>query len=279
MRHIVYTIGLTLCLIATVGCGSKKGIGSPAGTPVGSNPDLPPVTDPDPNLPTNGGATIALTGVDAEVLSDYVGWTVATPTDINIVGNLKEVGTYSRPAGGVEYAFGGRVSIKFKEGTTSYTDEFTSMPFGSSYNTVTGVAANNTYNRLSSDYPELGGKIGYHGFFEDTRVQRLVAPMPYSPIFGGAIILVIDQTNDAGDGQGPTLANGSVYFKNFLGQYPMGPLPNTHCWFISSGPYDCRSWKSGNSVNTKASIYPDNGYVKLGSFTGLDIKKAFNDEI
>lgn len=279
MRHIVYTICLGLCLITAVGCGGKKGIGSAATAPVGSNPNVPPVTDPNPTTPSSAGATIALENVDAETLSDYVGWTVGLPTDIKIVVNIKRVATFSRPTGGVEHAFGGKVSIKFKEGTTSYTDDFTSLPFASSYNTVTGVEANNTHNRLSADYPELGGKIGYHGFFEDMRVQRLVPPTPYAPIFGGAIILVIDQTNDAGDGQGPTLANGSVYFKNFIGQYPMGPLPNTHCWFISSGPYDCRSWPSGNGVNTKASIYPNNGYVKLGSFTGLDIKKAFNNEI
>src|SRR5690606_27474375 len=94
---------------------------------------------------------------------------------------------------------------------------------------------NHQFNLYTVDYPELGGQAGYHGFFQDRY---------------GAIIIVIDSLNDLGDGQGPTSGNGRIYFKNWEngaipGQWPWGPLSPTSCWFISAGPYDCRTWKNG----------------------------------
>jgi hypothetical protein len=276
MRHMMYILGITLGLISA-GC-SKSNSGSSGSSGFTGNPNVPPVTTPSTSTTNTSSATIALTLSDKSALDQYVGWTTNVPTDTSIAISLSKQGTYAKTGGGYDYSFGGKVTIKFKDGTASYSDDFSSLMIAS-YNTIGSNVENNKYNLLSSDYPGLNGAVGFHGFFEDSRVQRLVPPMPYSPIFGGAVILVIDQTNDSGDGQGPTLASGSIWFKNYLGQYPMGPLPNTNCWFISAGPYDCRAWPAGSGVNTKAAIYPDNGYVKLGSFTGLDIKNAFNNQI
>jgi hypothetical protein len=291
MGRKIYSLLLVLAL-AGAGCGDKGGsIGSPATGGTNYNPSnpggVPPITDPDPGLdPDTGGATVALSITSKTALDQFTGWTTNLPTETKVVVTLNKYATFSKSTGGYDYGFGGYVSVKFKDGSNSYTDTFSSKWLGDGNcgiygdcNTVDNNTQNHKYNLLTTDYPEMRGNVGYHGFFEDTRVPRLVPPTPYQPLFGGAVILVIDSTNDSGDGQGPTSANGSIWFKNYVGNYPMGPLPYTNCWFISSGPYDCRAWKSNGKVNTKASIYPDNGYVKLGSFINLDIKKAFNDQI
>lgn len=103
------------------------------------------------------------------------------------------------------------------------------------------------------------GKDVWHGFFED---------------YLGAIIVVIDGVTDLGDGGNEAKASGSIWFKNF--GYTYAPRPPAWCWFVSLGPYDCRAWKSGNGVNTTQAINPDNGYKKLGTFSDLDLEKAFN---
>ncbi len=51
---------------------------------------------------------------------------------------------------------------------------------------------------------------------------------------------------------------------------------NKKCWFISTGPFDCKTWREGNGVNTFKAVEPDgNCYMKFGEFHGLDIVKAF----
>lgn len=280
MRRVIYILFISLA-VAGSGCGSKK---SGSGSDGGSNytgGNVPPLTNPITN-PTTGGSAVDLV-INKAALDSYVGWTTNAPTNAKIGINLYKIATYAKTGGGFDYSFGGLVSIQFKDGTSNYSDEFRSDSFGDGNcgqygdcNTVSGNGQNHKYNLFSSDYPELGGSVGFHGFFEDTRVQRLA--YGYQQM-GGAVILVIDSTVDLGDGAGPTSANGSIWFKNYFQNTSMGPIPLTHCWFISAGPYDCRSWKSGDGVNTKASMYPNNGYVKLGTFTNLEIKKAFNNEI
>lgn len=287
MGRIFYIL-LTVLAVAGTGCSSKKSGSSGGGQAYDGGSGLPPVTTPDPRLtPDGGGATIDLT-LNKFALDQYVGKTTYLPTDLKVTVNLRKQATFSKAGGGFDYGFGGYVSIKFKDNGTNFTDIFSSLWLSGQANTVGSNSENHKYNLLSSSYPGLEGSMGYHGFFEDTRPQRCQYPPEYAhlciippskPLFGGAVILVIDSMNDLGDGAGPSSANGSVWFKNYVNQYPGGLPQLTSCWFISKGPYDCRSWKSGSGVNTKASIYPDSGYVKLGDFFGLDMKKAFNNEI
>lgn len=286
MRRAIYILFIVLAVAGT-GCGSKKSGGGSTGD-VGVNPGgggtggVPPITDPDPSLnPDVGGATATLTLSSKSALDQYVGWTTNSPSEFKVVVNLKKYATFAKSGGGFDYGFGGYVTIQFKDGSANYSDVFSSMWNGGYpyYNTVRSNEENHKYNLLSSDYPGQNGAMAYHGFFEDARVPRLVPPMYGAPIFGGAVVLVIDSMNDLGDGQGPTSANGSVWFKNYFAQYPMGPLPYTSCWFITAGPYDCRAWPSSNGVNTKAALNPNNGYVRLGRFTNLNLKAAFNNGI
>ncbi len=52
---------------------------------------------------------------------------------------------------------------------------------------------------------------------------------------------------------------------------------NKRCWEFDTGPFDCRTWRSGSGVATFKAINPNgNCYTKMGTFQGLDILKAFN---
>ena len=52
---------------------------------------------------------------------------------------------------------------------------------------------------------------------------------------------------------------------------------NKKCWEFYTGPFDCRTWRSGKGVDTFTAINPNGScYTKLGTFQGLDLLKAFN---
>lgn len=109
------------------------------------------------------------------------------------------------------------------------------------------------------------GKQVFHGFFED----------PW-----GAIIVVVDEITNFGDGDATNgKAKGSIWFKNFKLNGLAAPQPGKRCWFISLGPYDCRTFiytsKDEGKMDTTFALYPSNGYTKLGSFEKLDLKTAF----
>ncbi len=136
----------------------------------------------------------------------------------------------------------------------------------------------------------------FHGFFQNTSQKS-----------EGALILVIDRitniVDDADDSDGtPKFYGGSVWIMNFrttfrnqnscnnhgqkyVWQYNagIGSLPSLAsrdkpCWDIDSGPYDCRTWRSGRGVDPLRAIEPDdNCYEKLATFEGLDIPEAFDE--
>lgn len=277
---LLTTLVLTGVALIGSGCGNS---GSSSKSGIAGYTGVPPITTPSASTSTTGvGIDLVLSSKAA--LDSYTGWTTNAPSATKVNVNLQKVATFAKAGGGYDYAMGGMITISFNDGTGKYVDTFSSNWQGGSQNMVGSNAENNKYNLLSSDYPGMSGNVGYHGFFEDTRVPRLMPPLYGQVILGGAVIVVIDSTNDTGDGTGPTSANGSVWFKNFYMRGPtlqnpyggMGPHPSTDCWFISAGPYDCRSWVSGTGVNTKQNITPNNGYTQLGTFTGLDMKKAFN---
>ena len=89
-------------------------------------------------------------------------------------------------------------------------------------------------------------------------------------------MLVIDDSIGLGDGGLPSEVSGSIWFKNFLPTYAQQSAEK--CWFIRTGPFDCRTFYSGGdaSVDTTSGLYPADGYRRLGKFTGLKVKEAFN---
>ena len=114
----------------------------------------------------------------------------------------------------------------------------------------------------------------YKGFFQDAY---------------GAVVIVIDKTLNLGDGTPAQYVGGSVWFQNFGdGQYGESTCQSGDprygtcysqqkmCWEITYGPYDCTTFRSGNSIVMNSSLYPTNhgetrtkSYQKLGDFSGM----------
>lgn len=234
---------LLLALGMTVSCAKESKVASqtPMVTPPpAGTPYIPPGTGPgqNPGSANQYGGTAALTIVSTAVMGEYTGRPMNNPQNIKITLNMVKEGT----------TFGGTAKISYTDNNWPYEGFFTA-----------GNSAEATkYNRAFS----YGGQTVWHGVFED---------------FMGGLVVVIDEIIDLGDGAGPQdTVGGTVWFKNFGLTY--APHPPTYCWFVSLGPYDCRPWPEGKGMNTYQSKDPGAGYVKLGSFSGLSLKAAFNNE-
>lgn len=239
---------MVVSLALTVSCAeeNKKSSSVPTVTiPAAGTPYIPPSFGPGLNAGTLYGGNAAITISSLSRMSEYTGRAMNAPQDIKL--NLNMV----KSSGGT---FGGTARITYTD-IHPYTGVRT--PF-EGYFTAGSSADATSFNRLFS----INGKTVWHGNFED---------------FLGGLVIVIDEIVDLGDGQGPQdTVNGSIWFKNFGLTY--APHSPTYCWFISLGPYDCRGFPSGDSMNTYQSIEPTNGYVLLGRFTGMSLKAAFNNE-
>lgn len=147
-----------------------------------------------------------------------------------------------------------------------------------------GSADDSEYNVWGS----FNGKLGFHGFFSDNKF--------------GSVILVLNEGSDPrkdADGfrKRVRFSDGSIWFMNFksftgdnhkdcyeggsyIGVVGRPPKPSKKCWFIGTGPFDCRAWKTGKKdVNTLRSLEPrDSCYQKLADFDNLNIEEAFNTD-
>ncbi|PWU19972.1 MAG: hypothetical protein C5B49_05025 [Bdellovibrio sp.] len=109
------------------------------------------------------------------------------------------------------------------------------------------------------------GKAAFHAFFQDGV---------------GAVILVVE----GGVGVGDSNANyqtvyGSLWFKNFAvtaAANDPNNIPTDPCWFVWIGPWSCRTFLGPDGfIHTASALLPSDGYVRLGTFSGLDKVKAF----
>lgn len=237
-------MGILSLLIFATGCAKEKKRQSevppvePPVVEVPQGPYVPPGTGPGegPGDDWEWGGSAELKIQSLGRMSEYTKRPMNNPKDIRINVNLTKSGN----------GYGGVVTISYVDNGRQEQGYFTS---GSSEKEV-------QYNI----WQHKDGLYAYHGFFED---------------FIGGLVLVIDQWVDLGDGKGPeNRVGGKVYFKNFDMTY--APHPPTRCWFVSLGPYDCRAWKTDRGVDTTRAIYPDSGYLELGSFTGMKLNEAFN---
>lgn len=240
-------LALMVFSFLAVGCAkeeSSSGDSSSKDTPVvdiPANPYTPPYVAPGLGSGSIYGSTADLSIVSIPVMSEYTQRPMYNPQNIKLTLNLIKYGAN----------FGGTATISYTDYGTPYAGYFTTG------NSASAVQFNVWFTK--------SGKKVWHGFFED--------------YFGGLVVVIDDGIVDLGDGAEPTMdkVSGSVWFKNF--PYSYAPHPPTYCWFVSLGPYDCRSWKDGKTVDTTRSLYPTDGYIKLGSFQDMDVKKAFNNQL
>lgn len=249
MKKPSYIVILLMAAFIFTGCGkqSTSSVG-PLGTP-----DQGTETG-DGNDGTSGGglqdfdngSTVALEIASLEKMSDFVLRPLNNPTGLQINVALEEWG---------EGTFGGIVRIAYMDNGELKVNEFN--------------AGRDEYDVQHNIWFEKNGKEIFHGFFEDEN---------------GALIVVIDNVMDLGDGASGDAVSGSVWYKNF--EFTMAPnpsngclpgfgCPDTRCWFVEIGPYECRSFLQSDEIETTSMVYPNNGYVKLGEFYNLSRSKAF----
>lgn len=263
LSKISKVLVLALMLGLAAGCAQEKSLSTndnhSSGEEPGGDGDLiipsePPITD---NSPLNGnpGSTAPFFFDSIKKLNNYVQTRpVNDPQNMKINVSLENVGNGR---------FAGTVKLAYFDTGNYYIGIFESG-FGFnrvSYKDMTTGKPEAEYNRWLNDVADNMGKRIFRGFFQD----RL-----------GAIILVIDDGIDLGDGGGFTKASGSVWFRNF--QVAPSTQSQEKCWFIQIGPYDCRAFVGSNGfINPKLRTYPNNpsdGYTRLGTFNDLDVSKA-----
>ncbi len=220
------------------------------------------------------GTSAPLTITDTSVFEDF---RLGVP--INSMDDIEDMRVYVKLGKTDNNRYAGQITITYRD--HGREKDFRRIQFRS------GKGDNARYNvwfkKDNKDY--------FHGFFQEN---------------GGSIVLVVDSVTPVvsnRDNPTPTtLYSGSIWTMQFrttfqgknscnnrdqkyISQYnketPRSPIPtlasrNKKCWFFTSGPFDCRTWRSGDRVDTFRAVNPDDScYQKMGTFIGLDILKAF----
>lgn len=200
------------------------------------------------------GSTSTFTPVSMAVMNEYVAThPLNAPSGVKININLSQ-STAGR--------YGGTVTISYIDNGIQYDGVFNA---GTGKNqSIKGLYDN---DRPEADYNywfNYEKQLVFTGYFQDQYGSITLSLTPESTSTGGG-----------NDGEPITTSTykGSIYFKNFTNTFAT-QSPYRACWFIYNGPYDCRS----NIINTKCGLNPGSeaGYKLLGTFSGVDIKKAFN---
>ncbi len=195
----------------------------------------------------SGGSTVAFKPVSMTKIKEF--WTKQifnNPTDFKVNVNMADNGNGH---------YEGDVTL-------SYVDNGQRLAWR--FSTGSGKIGYSTHDQgkdmgVFNVWFQYQGKKVFHAFLQDKQ---------------SALVIVLDDTLDLHDGAGIVSASGSVWFKNFGAVYASQVLP---CWATMVGPYNCRTWQvAGDEIDTTSALYPqtENGYQKLGSFSGLDITKA-----
>lgn len=244
---------VTAIALLGVGCGNNKMTVAESTTVVDSGGGTGYIpTSPDGSTGgTGSGGTVSysnegtFTPVSINEMNNYVGTRpMNNPQDFKLKVQLNDVGNGK---------YAGTVSLSYTDSGVRYTGTFTA---GSGKNaSYSGLKDNNTLEAEYNRFFTAGGKTVFNGFFQDQ---------------WGAVVLVVDNVISQGDAQGGTIVTGSLYYKNFAQSYAT-QSPYRKCWFIYDGPYNCRS---GSVINKSAAI-PNDGYKKLGTFSGISRAAAF----
>ncbi len=268
-KLIMLTMALSLM---GAGCAKTSSQANPTAVTPATIPG-PVIIDPLAPGSTGGnislfsaGSTANFVPVDLQTMTDYVAThPLNAPTQFKINMNLAQAETGR---------YGGAVTLSYMDNGIQYEGIFKSgMGRNQSFK---GMMDNGVLESNFNYWFNFENKLVFSGFFEDSygAVAIVLEPETISSPTGGSDAEPLSTTY-----------RGAVYFKNFMVQsnpYVGGNTtatmaqhsPYRACWFTTIGPYDCRS----NVVQTKCGLNPgvDAGYRKLGTFTGLNTKAAFN---
>lgn len=247
------TLNFKLILLAMavsilgVGCGSNNSglSGNNVSTPISTTPTVPGAPDgSNVGSTTSGTNTVDFTPVSVAEFNSYVAMhPLNSPNNFKLTVDLTNAGS-NRYAGTVKISYqdtGYQYEGKFEAGSGTNEDVYKLRDAG---------LMEAQYNHWFL----IDNKYYFSAFFQDAY---------------GAIVLVFDNFVNQGDAQGTGTVSGSVYYKNFAQSYAQ-QSSYRKCWFLYNGPYDCRA----TAVINKSSIYPGDGYRKLGTFSGLSLAAA-----
>lgn len=271
MKIQAFAIKMSLVAIMAifgVGCAKKSdgGGSTDEAPPVVTGPTTPRDTDDERGDDWQEGATAALTADSTAALNYYaLTHPVNNPTDLRI--SVKLVNKGSASLGSNKYV--GKVMVSYHDNGQYYTGRFvTEDKTNPGSGTVYPNWHHASYNTWFTD-PRTG-KVSFHGFYQDQY---------------GAVMIIVDDLIDQGDGAGANYASGSIWFKNFAqsqyndcGQYQGStgywPGGSSSCqniwvvpsWFRTAGPYDTRTFlQSGGPhgdgvINTTSVLYPSESH-------------------
>ncbi|MFP5519525.1 MAG: hypothetical protein ACLGGX_06450 [Bdellovibrionia bacterium] len=249
------TLVLATSLLLAVGCAkeskSTSNTGTNATTPIVGGSGVGAVVTPPTGTGgtgttvTPGGTGITFSPVSLEEFNTYVATRPLNyPTDFKIALNLKNDGNNK---------FYGDVRISYTDVGRRYEGVFKAD--NAKNVSMSGLRDSGLSDANYNYWFMSGGQKVFSGFFEDDI---------------GGIVLVIDEVVNQNDGQGGSIIGGEIWYRNFA-QTLAPKSPYRSCWYVYTGPYDCRS----NHVIQKTSIYPSDSYRKLGRFSGYVQSQAF----
>lgn len=245
MKNLNKTLLILLAGFSLMGVGCSKNDSSVASS--GTSPDAP-TTSTTGSTSTSSTNSTTFVPVSLSEFNSYVAThPLNNPSNFKITVSLQATGTNSD-------RYGGTVQLSYTDTGYQYTGTFTA---GTGQNiSLSGLKDNDTYEADFNRWFTLNGKTVFTGFFQDNY---------------GSIVLVIDNVVNQGDAQGGSVVSGSVYYKNFAQSYTQ-QSPYRKCWFIYTGPWNCRD----TAIVNKTAVNPtDGGYRKLGTFTSLNKSQAF----
>lgn len=291
-KQMILTQASLLVVMAVfgIGCAKEMKASDPSGA---SNPaDVTPLTptETEHTIDTSDtargsewtqGAITKLVNIDETMFrlyreagpTDYI---ANNPTDLRVSVKLQDAGNNQ---------WVGKVLLSYYDNgvyrTGRFITENATVPSGVS----NGHKGKNfgVYNKWFQYLDPANPRQVFHGFFEEAKDAN--------GRMYGAVMLIIDNSANSGDGGGAQVLSGHVWVKNFEEVPAMpGQIP---CWFVEMGPYDCRTFLTpSNGLQTTSALYPTQSYAysknepwnpneaargwrRLGSFQDLSYSKAF----
>lgn len=259
MKRLILITSMMALGLMSVGCSKARSNSNGNVNTAGIGGENPVLIDPNA---TNGVPSFS-TGFTADLNTTYQAMLQYTSIPGNFSGlnnpqNIKINLNFAHVADG---RYGGTVTISYYDNGILRTGTFDA---GTGRNpTYSGMHDNNKLQAEYNFWFNFENKTVFTGFFEDSF---------------GAITISLEPEVVSGGGNDAEPLNvkykGSVHFKNFAPTNMHQKSAYRSCWHTYAGPFDCRS----NIIQTKCGLAPgvEAGYTLLGTFTNVDVKKAFN---
>ena len=238
------------CLGLGLGCARQQN--NPPDAPGAAATAVTPIVTDD-GMVFSGGDTVVFTP-NYPILNDLIqSRPINDPSDFKLNVDLKEL---------ISGRFGGRVVMAFKDsGFTHYglwETKAGTVPRQQSWDNKYEGQAFAQYNLW---FTGANGKSVFRGFYQDTK---------------RAIVFVIDDGFNQGDGGALTNLSGKVYFKTFKQAMTSPSQTTVPCWYQGPvSPFFCATFlNSGGYISN--GLVPSDGYQLMGEFMGLNRSKAFN---